>query len=37
MIFEPSDTFDGPHQGYVFKRGADGLGYYWDPHFNQCQ
>ena len=28
--FEPSDTFKGHKNGYVFKRGIRGLGYYLD-------
>lgn len=28
--FEPSDTFKGQKNGYVFKRGIRGLGYYLD-------
>jgi hypothetical protein len=28
--FEASDTFKGQKNGYVFKRGNEGLGYYLD-------
>ena len=28
--FEPSDTFKGHKNGYVFKKGNRGLGYYLD-------
>lgn len=29
-VFIASDSFDGPRDGYVYKKGPDGLGYYLD-------
>jgi len=33
-LFEAATTFAGQKRGYVFKMGARGLGYYWDPKQN---
>jgi len=32
--FIPSNSFQGSKQGYVFKTGDDGLGYYIDTYYN---
>lgn len=32
--FIPSNSFQGSKQGYVFKTGDDGLGYYVDTYYN---
>eukprot|EP00440_Ansanella_granifera_P025146 gb/GFBE01027317.1/.p1 GENE.gb/GFBE01027317.1/~~gb/GFBE01027317.1/.p1 ORF type:complete len:948 (+),score=285.40 gb/GFBE01027317.1/:1-2844(+) len=35
--FEPADGFEGPRQGFVFKVGIKGLGYYEDTSLQQIE